>query len=400
MLESTSGDAGSGASNNIHAETRDSVEVTAIEDLSRGLSNLRTMDRVYWNDHLEQISSLVNTTERNSDVDRALFEIYQKVGGSEENVYAWLYLTGVLAKVLPHPCDPPSDIRSGPGFHAFDRAVSMMLGPRGLMHGWSGETPNTHFVSECLAHGGESFLRRLWNFNVDTDGESSYHSDSPTYSDSPDHADSDWHELLCPDAQYPQTRSALSDGDTLKIPSSGMRVEACLNMVGIDDPEVRQNVKRFSIYLARSNRARRVRRSLRRQRRLPRMISPSPSYDPEQAYLLEFKREEILKSERIQSQINLMNFCDDSNGQLKFGKKMTVDKPTSFSIRLPPIRLQDGILHKEVALMRVHALRDFLKFDIIHSWLQFYGNERGLDASEELNCWVTPIRFIRQNGPK
>lgn len=336
--------------------------------------------------------------ERIRGIERVIIDDHETVGAlqrlrdtlSAHNSNNWIFLILIIATMNPHPNEQPIMIRCDPGRLSINRAASMLIGPRGLVHGWSGDMPN--IINALQQH--FELSKFIWShecaIDSETDGESSFDSDSVGYETSSFKSGPRGVALGRP----PVTgMSSLSEGSSVITSNDDF-------MSDVDDMNGSFRLKRFKDYMRRSAIERRERRAMRRARRETRSHYDWQRRLEDPAYDMEARRAEVLAAEscrnesRAQELLNaerkterVLHWC-----QAQQGIVAGMDSLLSPSNELADYRLKD--------------LRLSLREQVSHTWSQFYGDQTAAEATPEereqlvFYCWMTPVRWIRQTGPK
>jgi len=307
----------------------------------------------------------------------------------------WILLIVIIATMHPHPDDPPM-VRFNPGRLSINRAARMLVGPRGIVHGWSGGMPN--IINALEQHG--DFSPFIWSYecsiDAETDGDSSFDSGSVGYESG------SWKSgpRGVARGRPPVTgMSSLSEASSV-ITSDDEFAHRMDTMSNADDADGSFRLKRFKRYMRRSAIERRERRAMRRARRETRNHYDWQRRLEDPAYDMEARRAEVLAAEscrnesRAQELLNaerkterVLHWCQTQQGIVA-----GMDSQLSPSDELVDYRLKE--------------LRQSLCEQVSHTWMQFYGDQTAAEATPEemeqlvFDCWMTPVRWIRQTGPK
>lgn len=246
----------------------------------------------------------------------------------------WLLMALMLASLHPTADDVLERNGTGtlPGYRSIRRAMAMMVGPRGAVHGWSGQIPA--IADEVQRQGTTNFVfPKRWAPDLDSDGDSSFRSDSPTQ------------DVSGPrgvDPSQPPASGMTSDSDD--PPEDEVQGGRMFVGGGPTDFNEKKLVERFDKFLTRSNRERRGRRTARRSRRMADLLSGTTQY---------------------------------------------LENP----------RAADQKRHE-----RIIQFGDELNNEIRNIWFRYYGQQpipvRNGMSEMKLVCWMTPVRWIAQKGPK
>lgn len=313
---------------------------------------------------------------------------------SAQDSYNWILLIVIIATMHPHPNDQPM-VRFNPGRLSINRAARMLVGSRGIVHGWSGDMPN--IINALQQHSDISPF--IWSYecsiDVETDGDSSFDSDSAGYESG------SWKSGPRGVARgRPPVTGISSLSETSSVMTSDDDVEHQTNTVGNpDDEDGSFRLKRFKGYMKRSAIERRERRAMRRARRETRKHYDWQRRLEDPAYDMEARRAEVLAAEsrrnesRAQEMLNaerkterVLHWCQTQQGIV--GGMENQLSPTD-----------------ELVECRLKNLRQSLCEQISNTWEQFYGDKTASEAAfEEIDqlvfyCWMTPVRCIRQTGP-
>ncbi|XP_025197481.1 uncharacterized protein LOC112596205 [Melanaphis sacchari] len=311
---------------------------------------------------------------------------------SSQDSYNWILLLVIIATMHPYPNDP-FVIRSSPGKLSIKRAARMLVGPRGIVHGWAGNIPN--IINALQQHGDISSF--LWShectIDSETDGSSSYDSDSVGYeSDS-------WKSGPRGVAQgRPPVTGMSSLSDTSSGANSDEELVRSMSMMGNPD-NADFRLKRFKGYMKRSATERRERRAMRRARRDMRKNYNWERRLKDSAYDMEARRAEILAAEGLRN---------ESRSQELLNAERKTERVLHWCRSQQAVLAGiDGELAPSEQTMdcRLKELRQSLCDQVSQTWKQFYGDQTTAKMTpEEIDemvfyCWVTPIRWIRQTGP-
>lgn len=201
-----------------------------------------------------------------------------------EESSTWMLLVLMMASLHPTATDILESNRPEtlPRISSIRRAMRMIVGLRGVAHGWGGTMPAIAY--EIQRSGSKQYVfPERWAPDVDSDGDSSYRSDSPT----PDGSG----PLGVVAGQQPVSGST-SFSDTSEDDVPGGRLSMFLGG-GPTDPAERKLMTRFDKFLTQSNRERRKRRTVRRTRRLARLQSETTQCDEDPRTANEKRHERI-----------------------------------------------------------------------------------------------------------
>lgn len=315
---------------------------------------------------------------------------------STHNSNSWIFLIILIAMMNPHPNEQFTMVQFNPGRLSINRVANMLIGPRGLVHGWSGDMPN--IINALQQH--LDFSKFIWSnecsIDSETDGESSFDSDSVGYETSSFKSG----PRGVARGRPPVTGvSSLSEWSSM-ITSNNDFVHQVDTASDVDDVDESVKLKRFEGYMRRSAIERRKRRAIRRARRETRNHYDWQRRLEDPAYDMEARRAEVLAAEscrnesRAQELLNaerkaerVLQWC-----QAQQGIVAGMDSLLSPSNELADYWLKD--------------LRRSLREQVSHTWSQFYGDQTAAEATLEereqlvFYCWMTPVRWIRQTGPK
>lgn len=320
---------------------------------------------------------------------------------SAQNSFNWILLIVIIATMHPHPNDQPM-VRLNPGRLSVNRATRMLVGSRGLVHGWSSDMPN--IINALQQHGDVSSF--IWShecsIDSETDGDSSFDSDSVGYENG------SWKSGPRGVARgRPPVTGASSLSEASSVMASDDEYVHQTDRVGdFDDADGSFRLKRFKGYMKRSAIERRERRAMRRARRETRNNYDwqrrlnDPAYDMEARYAEVLAAESMRNESRAQELLNaerkterILQWCQAQQGIMAdHHNGHIMDSQLSLSDELVDYRLND--------------LRQSLCEQVSHTWMQFYGDQMAAEATpDEMDqlvfyCWMIPVRWIRQTGPK
>lgn len=214
---------------------------------------------------------------------------------SPEDTFNWLLMVWIMALLNRPESDNDrstiglSWVEVMPSLLSLSRAEKMLTGPRGFAHGWTGTVPD--MTPYLLRPEGEQLVYqwpRRWAADTDTNGSSSYCSDSSGRGDS----DLDMGPAGVVPGSLPAT-GLTTDSE------SDMDDEIFHRNVDIGWDRNVQNLTRFDKYMTRANELRRHRRSVRRARRWVRNNYNPARRNTETVYELQAKRAESLASQLV-----------------------------------------------------------------------------------------------------
>lgn len=339
--------------------------------------------------HYNKVNSLVIALNKDTKTAHLLdlMRLTQKDPG---DVYNWLLLVLFMAKQIPHPADPVVTSRkfSQPGELALRRSARMLIGDRGAVHGWSTCPPDFDMY---LSRFGRLEIPYRWAPHENTDGDSEFDSDSSGHG-----ANTDGSGPRGVKPNYPAVTGWTSDSETDDDEPVGQMDEHKL-------------MKRFDRYLADHNRERRQRRSVRAARRWIR-----EKYDKEERlkspmFNLEAKRAEALAAEKVRREIkNVERINAEKQAVDRLERKQRhQNENTSDTKNYPTHGYHDfHTTDKVLANSRIQKFRAELCEQVKCTWSQYYGNRSKTnnpsqkDNDHQLECFMTPVRWIQQQGPK
>lgn len=341
---------------------------------------------------IERISQMGNFVVNDQETTDAIQWLKNTLSLSD--AYNWILLIVIIATMNPHPKDT-SVAPCNPGKLSIKQATRMLVGPRGIVHGWGGAMPN--IANALEKHGNMSSF--LWSnecaIDAGTDGDSSFDSDSIGYETS------SWKSgpRGVAAGRPPVTgMSSLSETSSVKTSDNDLIHE--LNTTGNpDDADGCFRLKRFKAYMKRSATERRERRAMRRARRETRKKYSSERRQNDPAYDMEARRAEILAAERSRNKSRsreLLNAERKTERVLQWCQSQQAILAGDYPMTPSDERIDN----------RLKDLRQSLYDEISHTWKLFYEDEMiskaALEGIDEMvfHCWMTPIRWIRQNGPK
>lgn len=380
-------------------------------NLPRTLPEPPQTDTTIYDNLTEQLQIIVHPISRAIDLlkndpftmqpMRLLLDVW-----SPNAVDNWGLLVMMMASLHPVQSDKDHSIAIGqvfndkyglspPGFLSIRRAGTMLIGRRGIVHGWGAPMPD--IKREILR---EIPLKYVyppeWGPNSDTDGYSSYQSDSPgiDYEDSND-------EFSGPRGVVPSrppvtglsSVSASSDSDesgNLSMFSGG----------GPSTPEKRTLFLKFVKYLKKSNQERRDRRSIRRARRLERRKYDTQRRLAEPVFDMEAKRAEALASEKTRNEIRQRQ--QNRARDLEFRNlKRTISNDDEFINSA-------NVYTNTVATERQNIFLQKIRTRIFNKWIKQADcriiklQDKLEDDEKEMKflCWMTPVHWVKQTGPK
>lgn len=308
----------------------------------------------------------------------------------------WLFIALMMATVHPHPLDKKQSRTVDevpPGFFSVERATRMIFGRRGLIHGWSGEVPDIR--RELLVQRRKWYIcPRSWAPASNTDGGSSYCSHSSGRLDS----DAESGPRGVSRNRVPAT--GMSDCSNTSSCLSGHEPVSRLSVFesgGPEDENERKKMKRFFSYMARSNRERRERRDVRRSRR---RIRANKSMD--------YNDSEFPANQKAELVASFVRVYQNHQYQLEAHNKMVRKWRRDFHQYINKCSTNESKVEEEsheirnYAKFRFKRLRLALREQVSKKWLRFCDPRNDLvkTARMKFHCWMTPVRWIKQSGPK
>lgn len=314
----------------------------------------------------------------------------------------WLLITLMMATVHPHPLEKTeNDDQIPPGYLSVERAARMVLGPRGLIHGWKGPVPDIR--RELLRSQRKLYIcPRNWAPATYTDGDSSYCTES-SRSDSDAESGPRGVVRNCVPAtglsDCSETSSCLSGDNN---PNSRLNV---FESGGPVDNNERKSMKRFFSFMAHSNSERRERRIVRRVRRKARESNIHDSIDSALYITAKHNEKDAVKLTRNKQ--NQKKRIEAHNRKIRKWQRDIYRITHNITPRNQEQVEKEEDLNPELELpdnseFHFKRLRLALREQVSKKWLRFC--DPGNDIEEinrmQFHCWMTPVRWIKQSGPK
>lgn len=325
-----------------------------------------------------------------------------------DEAFKWLMMALTMAVKHPHPRD--TDVKENlqgypkwkfPGPLAVDRAVKVFLGSRGLIHGFNSPVPD--FVQEILVSK-DMYWPKEWSTYTDTDGGSSRRSDSPgaCYTDS--------------DVNGETGPSGINNygviGNTTESETSSCLSGENVPISRLDMFHARKNTKqakcfrRFDKYVRSEHRERRQRREIRRARRLERQRFDQERRNLDVAYDAEAVCAEKLACRMARDNIYMKNRLENERLRRENVHRQTrkIERAIRREQKLNQLKVDEPQLLKNEIPIRTREeyryirLGRILKEQITSAWKSCGDSLK--NNQFDFHCWVTPVRWIRQNGPK
>lgn len=293
--------------------------------------------------------------------------------------FNWSLVVVMTAMLHPHPNDYAAlsaqlDHGQLPGPDSVRRAVRLVLGPHGLASGWTRSMPNVAYMM-LMADG---HVPRHWCPDQDSDGGSSYDSDSPG------------DEVVVGDewmARVSDSSSYSSDDE----PEPNRRLHVLKPQYGLLQTE-RKHLKDFDAYASFIHVCRRGRCKIRRTRRDTRLCFCPQRRKRDPCYDEEAKIAETMAAERAHEQLVdgwLANRTKAKRACKKFRDKRVSDAWKSHATEHPIA---------ELTRQRFDEFRNKLSEQVFTSWKRYYSSS--IDEPLHLRCWMSPVRWVQQTGPK
>lgn len=353
------------------------------------------------NERLLQMEHLIVDDQESVDAMQRLRDTL-----SAQDSYNWILLVLIIATIHWHPNDPPM-VQLVPGRLSIIRAVRMLIGRRGIVHGWSSKMPN--IINALQNHGNSSLV--LWSHDCaidhDTDGNSSFNSDSVGY------GDGSWKSGPRGVAiGRPPVTSSLSEcsvatsGDDVPVDqpnvtdNPGGIAHQLTTRQALDDSDDRSKYKKFYKYMEQSAAERRERRAMRRARREMRCHGDKQQRMDKSLFDMEARRTQLLTAESLRNELRVR---EPLNAEQKMERVLhwcqtQQNVMAATDCVFPP---SDDLIN-----CRLKDLRRRLCKEVSDTWSKFYGDQLLVKAPpgemEQLvfHSWITPVRWVQQTGPK
>ncbi|VVC34825.1 Hypothetical protein CINCED_3A019026 [Cinara cedri] len=350
----------------------------------------------------EFIESLIDTlVSENTEIATIIDMIRKKL--SREEYIKWLSLTYMLASVHPYK----NEARISPifpGTNTFVRAIRMVLGPRGMVHGWTGKLPDLNREIQIDENINCVWPKR-WAPHSDSDGNSSFRSDSSGEECFANRSGAAWCNgpRGVADGRLPITETTMVS-ETSSCLSEDSMPESRLDIYplkGCRSPDQVQKLKRLDNYLQQSNHERIHRREIRRARRIQRSRYDHQRRLMDPAYDLEVKRAVIIEADRIRHEREALDkkAAEEKIIQSNFRKKYRESRRNRFKPQNSP-KKPIPTSHLCESFCPIFDLRTAIGIQVCETWTKLYG--RFIETAEEpmtFHCWVTPVRWVKQEGP-
>lgn len=351
---------------NIHADNPTSMLIERINQMGNFVvSDQETIDAIEW------LKNMLSSSDANN----------------------WILLIVIIATMNPHPEDTSVALSfcCNPGRLSIKQATRMLAGPRGIVHGWGGTMPNIANALEKYGNMSSFLWSKKCAIDDGTDGSSSFDSNSVDYETS---------SLKSGPRGVAAGRPPVTGMSSLSETSSVKTSDDELNTTeNPDDADGCFRLKRFKAYMKRSATERRERRAMRRARRETRKKYNCERRQNDPAYNMEARRAEILSAERLRNESRsreLLNAERKTERVLQWCQSQQAILAGDY-----PMTPSDERIDR-----RLKNLRQTLRNEISYTWKLFYEDKMIAKASREgidhmgFHCWITPTRWIPQNGPK
>lgn len=338
---------------------------------------------------------IIRLVKENNEVKEILDIMRSKV--SKVDYSRWLSLAYILALVHPYKKEIPISDRF-PGTNSMIRAIRVLMGPRGIAHGWSGELPDMFSEFQIKNHIHCVWPKR-WAPKSDSEGDSSFRSDSSGQCETANCGN--WSTGPCgvSNSRLPVT-GATSLSDTSSCLSHDISPESRMEIYSEKsdrEPTQVRLLKRLDNFFSQKKYERLRRREVRRERRLEREKHNPDRRITDAAYDQEAKRAVFSAAEKLKKTL-------ESTEHLEV-KEETIEKTMRKDYRsgqrnkiLSPPKLYNLSCRNTCPLFR---LRTAIGKQICNTWTRLYGKYIE-DAGDKMSfhCWVTPVRWVKQIGPK
>jgi len=338
------------------------------------------------NESILQMKHLIINDQETVDAIKMLWNTM-----STQDSYNWILLIVIIATMHPHPNDQPM-VQFNPGRLSINRAARMLVGRRGIVHGWAGKMPN--IINALQQY--RDFTPFIWSYecaiDAETDGDSSFDSDSVGYESG------SWKSGP---RGVARGRPPVTGMSSLSEASSDEdHVHQVDMMNNPDDANGCFRLKRFKGYMKRSAIERRERRVMRRARRETRNHYDWQRRLNEPAYDMEARRAEVLAAEGLRNESRAQELL---NAERKTERVLHWCQTQQSIMAGMNSQLAPS---EELMECRLRDFRQSLCEQISQTWERFYGNQKTAKSTSEgtdqlvFCCWMTPVRWIRQTGPK
>lgn len=365
----------------------------------------------YYYKYVRAVELALNDDEETANI----MNILRSTLNNSNDLYNWLLLVLFMAEQFPHPADPMTvrDKYEPPGQLALRRAALMLVGHRGAVHGWSRKVPDIE--SAMIDSSSKTFAVPFrWAPHPITDGDSEFESDSSGHGADTDESGPRGVVLSRP----PVTGSTTGSETSSSLSNDNRTHSRIADIFGVLSGRVLGNdfklMKRFDRYLAEHNRERRQRRSIRNARRWARNKYKEETKHNRPLFNMEIKRAEALAAEKVRREIKKI---EQINAEKRAKDKMErkIQRLNRRQQHLGNSVSPDQQLKKEAeAQNKIRRFRLELKEQLALTWSQYYGHQSMTYAASpstvndpsqkavgnRLECWMTPVHWIKQNGPK
>lgn len=355
----------------------------------------------------QSIDTIINTlVNKNAEVASIIDKTRAKL--SHEEYDKWLSLTYMLASVHPYK----NETRISPiypGTNTVIRAIRMMLGPRGMVHGWAGILPDLKSEIQ-IKENIHCVWPERWAPHSDSEGNSSFRSDSSGQCFNS--AGENWSSGPRGVASGRLPVSGLTSvSNTSSCLSEDSLPESRLDIYPTKDyrkPEQIRLLKRLDNYLTQSKHERHQRREIRRTRRIERSRHDHQRRLTEPAYDLEVKRAVFLAADRLKRDCQIQDHMEaeeqkaesESRKEFRAARRNYLHSPRSANER-PPLKTHPSPFHTLCnANCPLFRLRTAIGKQVCDTWTKLYGKYIEKAGEMAFHCWVTPIRWVKQDGPK
>lgn len=328
------------------------------------------------------------------------------------DAHNWLLLVIAAADHWKHPSDHPTqshDPLGPPPRHALYRAAHMLIGPRGMVHGWTDRVPDFDSIIGATVRGTRLAWPARWTAHSSSDGDSSFRSDSPGHASDMDA----WSGprgvvpgclTVTGDTTDSDTSSYLSDD-----PNQSSRLDVNAGCEFIPGSTV-SRLKQFDRYVEAWHRERRERRAVRRTRRWVRenVFADHPRATDHPSFVVPMRRAERLAARYNHAYIEQRRRQAGKRKKSSNRRRSKHDHRDYSSTNVVNI-YADQLSSQQQVRRYVKELRD----QVADTWRRFYDydlleeprtnlepDSKNNDSAPKLECWITPVRWIQQQGPK
>lgn len=324
--------------------------------------------------------------------------------GDHHDTANWKMMAVMSAMLHPHPDDhgtvrDPLDYGRLPGPSSARRAVRVVLGPHGVAQAWTrGPVPNVAYV--MLTAGRD--VPWHWCPDPGSDGDSSYNSDSPGEGGGDGAAE--WMATAAAtaaatgrDSSYCSNSDCNKSSTSISSSSSSTTNSDSDDWPGRDLQLSRRECRKlmaFDTFVRSFHRDRRTRRAIRRARREVRAHLDPERLQHEPGYDQTARQAEMIASGCAWQVCEDQRLGDRNRSKYAHKRWGHGRHLTTTNRKLQAIEQ----LAAELAQNRFNEFRLQLGGQVFSAWQRHYGHL--VDSPLHLRCWISPVRWVQQTGPK